>query len=253
MRIIEKKLESKVAIVTGAARGIGLAVAETYAAHGCNVVLADLDKNAVESAAENIVKSFGVSALPLQVNVGSYDSNKLMVEQAVEKFGHVDILVCNAGIVRKAKAIEEIPPEDWAAVIDVNLLSCVHATSLFAPYAKNQRSGRIIYMASVAGQVGGVAAEMTYSVTKAGVLCLTKTVAKQLGEFNVTVNAIAPGTIVTAMTDVLQYSPEVKASIPLRAYGDVQDIAEAALYLASDSAKYITGATLDVNGGLSMR
>ena len=108
-------------------------------------------------------------------------------------------------------------------------------------------------MASVAGQVGGVAAEITYSVTKAGVLCLTKAMAKQLGPFGITVNAIAPGTIETSMTDILQYPAEVKKSIPLGRYGDVNDISSAALYLASSDSKYVTGATLDVNGGLSMR
>jgi 3-oxoacyl-[acyl-carrier protein] reductase len=108
-------------------------------------------------------------------------------------------------------------------------------------------------MASIAGQVGGVASEMTYPVTKAGVLSLTKAVARQLGPYNVTVNAIAPGAIQTTMTEVLQYPPEVRKSIPLDHYGDVSDIAAAAMYLASDDARYVTGATLDVNGGMLMR
>ena len=132
-------------------------------------------------------------------------------------------------------------------------MGCIYPTQIFAPQAKARRSGRIIYMASVAGEVGGVSAEITYSVSKAGVLCLTKAVARQLAPYGVTVNAIASGAIQTAMTDVLQYDPTVKQSIPLARYGDVGDIAAAALYLASSDAAYVTGATLDVNGGLFMK
>ncbi|MFX1689803.1 SDR family NAD(P)-dependent oxidoreductase [Paraburkholderia sp. A2RI-6] len=253
MNSISRKLASKTAIVTGAARGIGLAIAERFAMEGANVVLADLDHDGVKSAATNIAERFNVTATPVRVDVSSPEENARLVDDAIKQFGRVDILVCNAGIVRPGKPIEEITPEQWRQVIDINLMSCVYATTAFVPHAKANRNGRIIYMASVAGQVGGVASEMTYPVTKAGVLCMTKAVARQLGPYNVTVNAIAPGAIQTAMTEVLQYSPEVKKSIPLDRYGDVSDIAAAALYLASDDARYVTGATIDVNGGMAMR
>ena len=176
-----------------------------------------------------------------------------MMEAAADQLGPVDIIVCNAGIVRKAMPIEEISSETWQQVIGVNLMGCVFPTQIFAPLAKVRKSGRIIYMASVAGEVGGVSAEITYSVTKAGVLCLTKAVARQLAPYGVTVNAISPGAIQTAMTDVLQYDPAVKASIPLGRYGDVSDIAAAAVYLASADAGYVTGTSIDVNGGLFMK
>ncbi|MNV59787.1 3-oxoacyl-[acyl-carrier-protein] reductase FabG [compost metagenome] len=138
-------------------------------------------------------------------------------------------------------------------------MGCVYATRAFAAHAKRGGSpdslgrGRIIFIASVAGQVGGVAAEMTYSVSKAGVLCLAKSVARQLGSYGVTVNCISPGTIETDMTKVLDYPETVKQSIALGRYGQVDDISGAAAYLASDDGKYVTGASLDVNGGIFMR
>ncbi|MFL9926755.1 SDR family NAD(P)-dependent oxidoreductase [Herbaspirillum lusitanum] len=248
-----KKLSGKTALITGAARGIGRGIARRFAAEGANVVIVDLDRAGAQSAAEEVAAEFEVQALALRADVGSAADNADMIAQAVARFGELDILVCNAGIVRPGKPLEDITPEQWQQVIDVNLLGYVYATASFIPHAKRRKSGKIIYMASVAGQVGGVAAEVTYSVTKAGVLCLTKATAKQLGAWNINVNAIAPGTIETAMTDVLNYSPEVKKGIPLGRYGEVDDISAAALFLASEDSKYATGATLDVNGGLFMR
>lgn len=248
-----QKLKGRTAVITGAAQGIGYAIAERFASEGANVVLADIDVKGAESAATDIATRFTVSTLPLHIDVASANDNAHMVKETIKEFGQLDILVCNAGVVRPTCSIEDITPDQWQQVIDINLMSCIHATTAYIPHAKANRSGRIIYMASVAGQVGGVASEVTYSVTKAGVLCLTKAVARQLGPFNITVNAIAPGAIQTAMTEILQYSPEVKKSIPLERYGDVSDIAAAALYLASDDARYVTGSTLDVNGGIAMR
>ncbi|WP_347557673.1 SDR family NAD(P)-dependent oxidoreductase [Robbsia sp. KACC 23696] len=248
-----RKLSGKTAVVTGAARGIGQAIAARFAAEGADVLIADLDFASAQQAADDLTARYAVKAVALRVDVSTEEENVRMIETAIATFGRLDILVCNAGIVRPGRPIETISGAQWREVIDVNLMSCIHATSAFVPHAKANRSGRIIYMASVAGQVGGVAAEVAYSVTKAAVLCLTKAVARQLGPFDVTVNAIAPGAIQTAMTDILQYPPEVKKGIALDRYGEVSDIAGAALYLASDDARYMTGATLDVNGGMAMR
>jgi len=253
MRLSPLKLEGKVTVVTGASRGIGRGIAEIYAREGASVVLADIDGDGARTAAEEISAQYGTAAHAIRTDVASAADNQAMLALAQEKFGRVDVLVCNAGIVRPARPIEDITPEQWRQVIDINLMGCVYATQAYAPMAKQRQHGRIIYMASVAGEVGGVSAEITYSVTKAAVLCLTKAMAKQLGPHGITVNAIAPGAIQTAMTDVLQYPPSVKEGIPLRRYGEVHDIAAAALYLASDDAAYVTGTTMDVNGGMYMK
>lgn len=248
-----RRLAGRSAVITGCVRGIGRAIAELFAQHGANVLMADIDGQAATLAARDVAERHGVNAIAFTVDVACARQNQAMVEHAISHFGTLDILLCNAGIVRPARPLEDISAADWQQMIDINLMGCIHASSAFIPHAKANGYGKVIYMASVAGQVGGVAAEITYSVTKAGVLCLTKALAKQLGPWNITVNAIAPGTVETAMTDVLQYSPEVMKAIPLGRYGNVEDIAAAALYLASDDAGYVTGATLDVNGGLAMR
>ncbi len=247
------KLAGKVAVITGASRGIGRAIADTYAREGASVVLADIDGSAAADAARAIAETHGHPTLAVQVDVASAPDNQALMEQAMQRFGQVDVLVCNAGIVRPARPIEDITPEQWRQVIDINLMGCIYATQFFVPAAKARQQGRIIYMASVAGEVGGVSSEISYSVSKAAVLCLTKAVAKQLGPHGITVNAIAPGAIQTAMTDILQYPAALKDSIPLQRYGDVDDIAAAALYLACDDAKYVTGTTMDVNGGMYMK
>lgn len=247
------RLEHQTAVVTGAARGIGFAIAQRFAREGARVMIADLDAVAAEATASRIEAETPGRALAVAVDVASKPDCTRMMESATARFGEVNILVCNAGIVRRGTPIEDIAPETWEKMIGVNLMGSIYPTQIFAPQAKLRGSGRIIYMASVAGEVGGVSAEITYSVTKAAVLCLTKAVAKQLAPHGVTVNAIAPGPTETAMTNILQYDPSVRRSIPLGRYGTAEDIAAAALYLASEEARYVTGATLDVNGGLFMR
>ena len=248
MRLTQQKV-----LITGAAQGIGLAMAQRFVEEGALVALADLDGDKAGYEAAKLASAAPGRAIALTVDVSSHADCARMMAAAMDAFGGVDCLICNAGIVRRAAPIEEIAPETWEKVIGVNLMGCVYPTEFFVPQAKQRGSGRILYMASVAGEVGGVSAEITYSVTKAGVLCLTKAMAKQLAPYGITVNAIAPGAIETAMTDILQYDPAVKRSIPLGRYGAAGDIAAAAIYLASADAAYVTGTTLDVNGGLFMR
>lgn len=247
------KLQGQVAIVTGAARGIGLAIAGSFQREGARVVIADLDAAAAEEAAAGLNAKVAGTALAVPVDVTVPGDSERLMAQTEAWFGAADLLVCNAGIVRPGAPIEEIAPETWDRVLGVNLMGCVYPTKAFVPAAKARGSGGIVYIASVAGQVGGVAAEMTYSVSKGGVLALNKAVARQLAPHGIRVNAIAPGAIRTGMTDTLDYPPSVRAGIPLGDYGDVPDIAEAAVYLASADSKYVTGATLDVNGGMFMR
>ena len=246
------KLKSKTAVITGGARGIGKAIASLFACEGANIVLADVDFDAVQQTSTEI-GGLGGKCVAMSCDVSKYDDNQNLAHKATEIFGALDILVCNAGIVRSACPIEDITPATWEKVLGVNLMGSVYATQAAIPHFKRQKRGSIVYMASVGGEVGGVASEATYSVSKAAVLCLTKAVAKQLAPFNVRVNAIAPGAVHTAMTDILQYDDAVINSIPLKKLGNVKDIAAAALFLSSEDANYITGTTLDVNGGMYMR
>ena len=247
------KLQDQTAVVTGAARGIGRAIAESFVREGANVVIADLDADGAAASAAALNALAAGAAHAIGTDVASPGDCARLLAGTEARFGAADILVCSAGIVRPGAPIEDIAPETWDQVLSVNLMGCVHPTTAFVPAARARGSGRIIYIASVAGQVGGVSAEATYTVSKAGVLALTKAVARQLAPHGVTVNAIAPGAVQTAMTDILNYDPSVRAGIPLGDYGTVEDIAAAALYLASEDAGYVTGATLDVNGGLFMR
>lgn len=175
-----------------------------------------------------------------------------MVDACVAEFGTVDILVNNAGITLPACPVEDISPERWLQVLGIDLMGAIYGTQCVIPVMKAHRSGKIINMASVAGQVGGVFTEATYPVSKAGVICWAKAVAKQVGEYNITCNCIAPGTILTAMTETLG-SAEASLNVPLHRLGDVKDVAAAALFLASSDSDFITGATIDVNGGMGMR
>ncbi len=249
----QMKLTDKTAVVTGAGSGIGRAIAMRLAAEGARVLVMDIREEAAVSCAEEIRRTYHTDAFAFHGDVSRKEDNAAMILKAVEDFGRLDILVCNAGIVAKGRPIEDIPAEQWERFIGVNLMGPIFATQAAIPCLKKQRSGCIIYIASIAGEVGGVAAEATYAVTKSGVLCLTKSVAKQMAPFGVTVNAVAPGTIRTNMTDILQYDEKTLASIPLGRIGAAEDIAAAVLYLASEDAGYVTGTTLDVNGGLYMR
>lgn len=247
------QLSGTSAVVTGAGGGIGKAVCFRLASMGAGILAADINAAAVAKTAEEIRQSCPVTAVPFVMDASDKAANLAMITAASDAFGRVDILVCNAGIVAKGRPIEEIETEEWARFIGINLMGPIFATQAVAPIMKRQKQGAIVYMASVGGQVGGVAASAPYAVTKAGVLCLVKSVARQLAPFQVRVNAVAPGTIRTGMTDILDYDDRTLAAIPLGRIGHVNDVASAVAYLCSEDAAYITGATLDVNGGLNMR
>lgn len=243
------RLKDKVAIITGGARGIGKETALVFVREGAKVVLGDFDVAAGEAAAREI-RAPGGEALFFPVNVADPARVQAMVEDAVEKFGRIDILVNNAGITRDA-LLTKMTPEQWEQVIAVNLTGVFNCTRAVAPVMINQGGGRIVNAASVVGLYGNTG-QTNYAAAKAGVIGMTRSWAKELGRKGITVNAVAPGFIVTDMTAKV---PEkvldmMKEKTPLGRLGRPRDVANAYLFLASEEAAYINGVVLSVDGGL---
>ena len=243
--------KGKVAIITGASRGIGRSISLALAAKGARIVAVDLDLAATEQIVEELNKA-GAEAVAVQGNVAVADDAEKMVEAAVKAFGRVDILVNNAGITRDGLLVR-MKDEDWDAVLTVNLKGAFLCTRAVSKVMTKQRSGRIINIASVVGQMGN-AGQANYCASKAGLIGLTKSNARELAKRSITVNAVAPGFIATAMTDALpeKVRDELTAQIPLERLGSPEDIANAVVFLAADSSGYITGQVIAVNGGMYM-
>ena len=245
-------LKGKTALVTGSGRGIGKEIAEKFAKAGADVCISDIDLTTAQAAAQEIANEYGVKTLALAANVAKEEEVDKMVKDFIEFFDKIDILVNNAGITKDGLVID-MKESDWDAVIDVNLKSAFLCTKAAARFMLKARCGRVINIASISGQIG-LPGQANYSASKAGMIGLTKAVAKEVAKRSVTVNAIAPGFIRTAMTDKL--SPETvkgyEDAIPMKVLGVPEDIANAALFLASDLAGYITGQVIPVNGGLAM-
>jgi 3-oxoacyl-[acyl-carrier protein] reductase len=243
--------KGKVAIVTGASRGIGRSIALALAAEGARIVAVDMAPEGVEALA-NEIKEMGGEALAVQGNVTVAADTERMIDAAVEAFGRVDILVNNAGITRDGLLLR-MKDEDWDAVLTVNLKGAFLCTRAASKVMAKQRYGRIINIASVVGQMGN-AGQANYCASKAGLMGLTKSNARELAKRNVTVNAVAPGFIATDMTDVLpeKVKQELTAQIPLERLGSADDIANAVVFLATERSGYITGQVIGVNGGMYM-
>lgn len=246
----QERLQERVAIITGASRGIGRAIARELAAQGANVVV---NYASSSDAAQQVVAEItdaGGSAIALQADVSKLEQVDALLNNTLEKFGRVDVLVNNAGITRDTLLLR-MKPEDWQAVIDLNLTGVFLCTRAVSKIMLKQRSGRIINIASVAGQMGNPG-QANYSAAKAGVIGFTKTVAKELASRGITVNAVAPGFIATDMTSDLK-SDEIIKYIPLGRYGQPEDVAGMVRFLAADSAAaYITGQVFNVDGGMVM-
>lgn len=247
-----KLLEGKTAIITGASRGIGKAVAIAFAKAGANVAFTDLRYDEQAQATENEIASYGVKAKGYASNAANYNETMEVVDQIAKEFGRVDILVNNAGIT-KDTLLMRMSEEQWDAVINVNLKSVFNFTKAVQPIMLKQKNGSIINMSSVVG-VSGNAGQANYSASKAGIIGFTKSVAKEVGSRNIRSNAIAPGFIITEMT--AQLSEDVRkewaAKIPLKRGGTPEDIADVCVFLGSDMSRYITGQVFHVCGGMNM-
>lgn len=245
------KLKGKIAIVTGAGRGIGRAIALKLAGEGADIVVGDYVLEGAESVAEEI-KALGRRAIAVQGSVASLSDAEALAQRALDEFGKIDILVNNAGITRDA-LILRMSEEQWDAVIDTNLKGTFNCTKAVAKTMLKQRSGKIVNMASVMGLIGNQG-QANYSASKAGVIALTKTTARELGSRGVNVNAIAPGFIQTAMTDELSddVRKNIAERIPLNCLGTPEDVAKLALFLCAEDSDYITGQVINVDGGMVM-
>jgi 3-oxoacyl-[acyl-carrier protein] reductase len=244
-------LEGRVALVTGAAQGIGRAIALVLAEVGADIAGGDVALEKLQGVAQEI-EALGRKALALHLDVSSPSSVKEAVDKTLEVFGKIDILVNNAGIT-KDNLLMRMKPEDWDLVLRVNLNGAFHCTRAVLPGMVKQRYGRIINIASVVAQAGNPG-QANYIASKAGIIGLTKAVASEVGSRTITVNAIAPGFIATAMTENLPEAVRQKmlSLIPLGRMGTDRDIAHGVRFLASEEASYITGHVLNINGGMYM-
>jgi len=244
-------LEGKTAIVTGGALGIGKAISLMFAENGCDIAVCDIDIEAAEATATEL-RAIGRKAHAYAVDVSNFQSVTETTDKIVDTFSRIDILVNNAGITRDG-LIVRMSEADWEAVLAVNLKGCFNFIKAVSGTMMRQRAGTIVSIASVVGMMGN-AGQANYSASKAGVIGLTKSIAKELAGRNITANAIAPGFIKTRMTDKLTEAQREKLleAVPLKRLGSPEDVARAALFLASPLAHYVTGQVVVVDGGMMM-
>ncbi|HBE7477728.1 TPA: 3-oxoacyl-[acyl-carrier-protein] reductase [Staphylococcus aureus] len=243
---------TKSALVTGASRGIGCSIALQLAEEGFNVAVNYAGSKEKAEAVVEEIKAKGVDSFAIQANVADADEVKAMIKEVVSQFGSLDVLVNNAGITRD-NLLMRMKEQEWDDVIDTNLKGVFNCIQKATPQMLRQRSGAIINLSSVVGAVGNPG-QANYVATKAGVIGLTKSAARELASRGITVNAVAPGFIVSDMTDALsdELKEQMLTQIPLARFGQDTDIANTVAFLASDKAKYITGQTIHVNGGMYM-
>ncbi len=246
------ELADRVAVVTGGARGIGRSIACHMAEEGAKVVIADIDLEKASETAEGINKK-GLKAFPAWVDVADPVSIKKMVDKVIAEYERIDILVNNAGILHSTP-IEDITVKEWDDMMNINLRGAFFASKEVLAVMKERRSGRIINISSLAGRMGGYANGVAYSASKAGLIGLTQAMARRVAEYGITINAVAPGTTEGEMIKKLpdEKIEMLKQAIPMKRFGKPDDIARTVVFLASDAADYITGAVIDINGGIYM-
>jgi len=246
------ELKNEVAIVTGAAKGIGRSISRLFAKEGAQVALVDMDQSALDEEVRRL-QNEKKRVLGIVTDVSDERDVKNAVASTLEEFGRIDILVNCAGICKMIPLLQ-IEVADWDRTLAVNLRGVFLFSREVLRGMQAQRSGKIINIASAAGKIGGVAAGAHYSASKAGVMCLTKSLALEAAPYRINVNAVCPGPTATEMTDAWgeETNEAFAAKIPFKEYGEPEDVAQAVLFLASDRARYITGEILDVNGGLIM-
>ncbi len=250
-----KLLENKTAMITGATRGIGEAIALKFAEHGCNIAFTYVSDSSIEKAKtiEEKLNGFGIHAIAYKTNAADFAASEIFVADVLKEFGQIDICVNNAGI-SKDNLLLRMTEEQWDDVINTNLKSVFNITKQVIKPMMKARSGSIINMSSIIGETGN-AGQCSYAASKAGIIGFTKSIAKEIGSRNIRCNAIAPGFVETDMTSYLQEgeaADKYKASIPLGKFASGEDIANTALFLASNMGSYITGQTISVCGGLNI-
>ena len=241
------RLNGRVAIVTGGGGGIGKATCMAFAQEGADIVIPEVNMPKATAVSDEIT-TLGRRCLVIETDVADGKSVQAMVDRTLEELDRIDILVNNAGIFSYTR-IDACTEAEWDRMMAVNLKGPFLCSQAVMETMKEQKFGRIINLGSLAGQVGGLVASAPYSASKAGVMCLTKSFARVLGEYGITVNSIAPG---IAATEMAKNHPDMTDQIPLGRVADASEIASAIVFLASDEGQYITGATLDVNGGIRM-
>lgn len=245
-------LQGKCAVITGASRGIGREIALKYAKEGANIVLNYRNSETEALQLKEELDKLGSDTLIIKANVGKFEEAEKLIKEAKEVFGRVDILVNNAGIT-KDNLIMRMKEEDFDSVIDVNLKGAFNCLKAVTPIMIRQKYGKIINMSSVVGVIGN-AGQVNYCASKAGLIGMTKSLAREIGGKNINVNAIAPGFIDTDMTKVLSEDQKknIMSQVPLKRLGQADDIANLALFLASNQSNYITGQVIHVDGGMAM-
>lgn len=243
-------MKSEVVIITGSGKGIGRAIAEKCADNGMKVVVVDVDENLAINTADEISRKYNVKTLAIKTDVSNEESVKLMVKKVLDEFGDIYALVNNAGIIRLGKPFEEVENDEWNTVFKVNFMGAVNCCKAVLPTLKNNKKGKIVNMSSLSAYTGGMAVTPAYAASKAAIMSVTRSIAKQVAHLKINVNSIAPGLIDTEGASICNYKPE---QVPLNELGTPENIADAVYFLLSDSASHITGTTLDVNGGMLMK